>query len=446
MHQLSLQSFDLDLDVRNYSLVLATAPSHDIHKVSTICSDNSIPLLYIHSLGFHSHFSVQLPPSFPIVETHPDPASTQDLRLLTPWSELKEYATQKTHEIEKLSDHDHGHMPWLLLLLHYLDKWKETHDGKPPQNYDEKKEFKALVEKGARTRNAEGGEENYDEAAAAVLKSLNPPAISGGLREVFEAAECKRLSGSSANFWIVAASIKTFHDKYGVLPLPGSLPDMKAQSADYIHLQNLYKFKARQDVAEVTSTVRELEKSHQRTIVIDDKDIEAFCKGAAFVKLIRGRPLRLAQSPQTGDGVKTLDKLDLSDISSNLALDFMMQEESLLPLYLAFLVQERHQLKSIGSDTEKLDGYNEITNATLTLIRNVAQATGVEDTETVETKAAAVVKEFERANGAELHNISALTGGMVAQEVIKVITKQYVPVDSACVFDGIISKTAVFRV
>ena len=55
------------------------------------------------------------------------------------------------------------------------------------------------------------------------------------------------------------------------------------------------------------------------------------------------------------------------------------------------------------------------------------------------------VEELCRANGAELHNISALTGGMVAQEVIKVITKQYIPIDNTCVFDGITSKTAIFN-
>lgn len=51
-----------------------------------------------------------------------------------------------------------------------------------------------------------------------------------------------------------------------------------------------------------------------------------------------------------------------------------------------------------------------------------------------------------RAGGGELHNISALTGGLVSQEVIKVITEQYVPVDNTCVFDGVRSKSAVIRV
>ena len=54
--------------------------------------------------------------------------------------------------------------------------------------------------------------------------------------------------------------------------------------------------------------------------------------------------------------------------------------------------------------------------------------------------------EVARAQGGELHNIAALTGGMVAQEVIKIITKQYIPIDNTCVFDGIVSRSQVFRI
>jgi NEDD8-activating enzyme E1 regulatory subunit len=50
-----------------------------------------------------------------------------------------------------------------------------------------------------------------------------------------------------------------------------------------------------------------------------------------------------------------------------------------------------------------------------------------------------------RAGGAELHNIAALAGGLVAQEVIKAITKQYIPVDNTCLFDGVKSSTSVLR-
>lgn len=57
-----------------------------------------------------------------------------------------------------------------------------------------------------------------------------------------------------------------------------------------------------------------------------------------------------------------------------------------------------------------------------------------------------VAKEVARARGGELHNIAALTGGMVAQEVIKIITKQYIPIDNTCVFDGITSRSQILRI
>lgn len=49
-----------------------------------------------------------------------------------------------------------------------------------------------------------------------------------------------------------------------------------------------------------------------------------------------------------------------------------------------------------------------------------------------------------RAGGGELHNIASLMGGLVAQEAIKLITKQYIPSDNTCIFDGITSSSNVW--
>ena len=177
-----------------YDLILLTGwanPPTLLREVSDHAWRCSIPLFYVRSLGFYSDFSLQLPPEFPIVDTHPDPASTEDLRLLQPWPELLDYMRLKTDKLEDLDDHAHGHVPYVLLLLHYLDVYKAAHEGKPPSNYAEKREFRNLLQNGARTSNAEGGEENYDEAVASVLKSLNPPSIARGLQETFDAEDCR---------------------------------------------------------------------------------------------------------------------------------------------------------------------------------------------------------------------------------------------------------------
>jgi NEDD8-activating enzyme E1 regulatory subunit len=50
-----------------------------------------------------------------------------------------------------------------------------------------------------------------------------------------------------------------------------------------------------------------------------------------------------------------------------------------------------------------------------------------------------------RAGGGELHNIASTMGGLVSQEAIKLITRQYIPSDNTCVFDGISSATNVWK-
>jgi NEDD8-activating enzyme E1 regulatory subunit len=48
-----------------------------------------------------------------------------------------------------------------------------------------------------------------------------------------------------------------------------------------------------------------------------------------------------------------------------------------------------------------------------------------------------------RAPNADLPNTAAFLGGLVAQEVIKMITHQYVPINGICVVDLIETWTAV---
>jgi len=54
-------------------------------------------------------------------------------------------------------------------------------------------------------------------------------------------------------------------------------------------------------------------------------------------------------------------------------------------------------------------------------------------------------REVTRYGGAELHNIASLTGGVVSQEVIKCVTRQYLPVKNTVVLDGVQSKSAVWE-
>ncbi|KAB8208166.1 hypothetical protein BDV34DRAFT_58642 [Aspergillus parasiticus] len=416
-----------------YRLVLVSGPMKrpSLDALCKAASELNIPVLYTRSVGFYSSFSLQLPPLFPIVETHPDPETTQDLRLLNPWPELAE-AASRIDDLETLDDHQHGHVPYLLLLLHYLEKWKEAHNGNVPSNYKEKSEFREMVRSSARTSNPEGGEENYDEAVAAVLKSLNPFSLRSSTREIFEMEECENPRADSADFWIIASAVREFFQQHNVLPLPGSLPDMKAQSADYVSLQNIYKSKAKKDVEEVTNIVRRIESQiGSRSGDIPEKDIEIFCKNAAHIKVIRGRSI-----PEIDGEAQTLKA-----IRNSISIP-----DSLIPVFVAFQV-----LDNVVTDLQEgriPSGSIDDEVAWGAQIDRVLSALAADDQSTIDEDArehiSEAIHELRRTEGGELHNISSLTGGLVAQEALKVITRQYVPLDNTCIFDGVRSRSEMY--
>lgn len=49
-----------------------------------------------------------------------------------------------------------------------------------------------------------------------------------------------------------------------------------------------------------------------------------------------------------------------------------------------------------------------------------------------------------RAGNSELHTIAAFMGGVVSQEIIKLITKQYVPLKGMMIFNGMRSSCGVY--
>jgi len=209
---------------------------------------------------------------------------------------------------------------------------------------------------------------------------------------------------------------------------------MKAQSADYIQLQNIYKAKARKDLSEVVDKVRAIESELMKDVSIEEREIEAFCRSAASVRLISGRLIMPITSPSM---------VDWDGRAKSLALE-LIDETSLFLLYICFLAYDYHADSSSSKDASQYLYYR--FDCADFLYELIEQSGIVIDKEPVMDRMEAFGKEIQRASDGELHNISALTGGMIAQEVIKVITKQYIPLDNTCVFDGIASKVGVFRV
>ncbi|KAJ3479099.1 hypothetical protein NLG97_g8408 [Lecanicillium saksenae] len=389
-----------------YTIILYTLPlpAETIQTIEEYGRTHTIPLVAIRSVGFYGYFRISLSGVFPVVDTHPDETSTADLRLLTPWSELSQFAQELTKDINDLDNHLHGHLPLVAILLHYLEIWKQSHDGALPTAYSDKTAFRKLVSEGMRTDNPEGGEENFEEAVGAVMKHVTAQSLPTSLREVFEYDNTKKAHSA---FWIIAGAVSQFYQSHGQLPVTGGLPDMKAQSNVYIQLQNIYKSKARQDAAEVLSIARGL----AGDVVIDSGEVEQFCKNARFIKLINS-----AQSDQKIEDI-VANELSQDEIA---AIAGPEMQSSLISLFLALSLTPN----TLAPSAEAMQA------------AIYTQAPALQGHE----RTTQVTEEIARAAGGEMHNISAVLGGMVAQEVIKVVTKQYIPVDNTCIFDGIESR------
>lgn len=120
---------------------------------------------------------------------------------------------------------------------------------------------------------------------------------------------------------------------------------------------------------------------------------------------------------------------DEASTESEMANDEMAEDIGLplssLPIYLALSATSHNPTASADEILAEIGG----------------KIPGAADNMRVEQAA----QEVARAAGGELHDTSAVLGGMVAQEAIKIITKQYIPIDNTCIFDGISSRCQVLR-
>ncbi|RKP05474.1 putative amyloid beta precursor protein binding protein, partial [Thamnocephalis sphaerospora] len=321
------------------------------------------------------------------------------------------------------------HVPYVVLLLKYLEEFRALH-GKLPSNYKEKSQLREMLRAGMRSAD----DENFSEADAAVMRSCSEPTIPSQIRDIFQDPSCTQLSIESSNFWIIARAISEFvnAEGNGLLPLSGTLPDMKSDTQSYVTLLNLYRGKAQQDIAAVTEHVRRILADLQLPQEwVTDSEIAAFCKHAAFVRVLRYQSLseELQTNPQT-------------DVLS----DGVTDADSEVNRYVMFRAAERFYSQHGRYPGVAADDDMATVEQDAVLLSETAANFLVEMGVTAEPVSLGDnAKEWCRYGHAELHNVAALLGGMASQEVIKLITRQYVPLNNTCIYNGIIGATQTFQ-
>lgn len=353
-----------------------------------------------------------------------------DLRLTRPFPALAAYAA--AYEVDSTDAVAQSHVPFVVLLLQALETWKAQHDGELPTR-SSRDEFVALIE----SQRPDGSDpENVHEALAAlaqhVWRPLQAPPVPAAVSALFNDAACRQLTPTTSPFWLMVAALRAFVEDRGVLPLSGALPDMKATSAHYVKLQAVYRDQARADLARFEQLLdAAAAQAHvSRSDVADDDTVRSFVKHAAFLQLVRGRPLHLQRTePNVGALAAAMDD-PVNPITA--------------PYHIALLAAEQLAEKLGRYPGQSPDAWDADVTAVVDEATAYARALGVPlgDDAALWQR---VCQEVVRGAHSDTPSTAALLGGLVAQEAIKVLTVQYLPLDNTCVYDGTAQALGSFR-
>ncbi|KAL4234507.1 NEDD8-activating enzyme E1 regulatory subunit [Mactra antiquata] len=402
-----------------FTIVVATnLCERTLLKLGKCLWEKNIPLLICRCYGFIGYMRLVVR-EHRVIESHPDNAH-EDLRLDRPFKGLVQYID--SIDLNTMNKKDHSHTPWLIVLYKYLQEWKEKHAGELPKVYREKNQLKDIIREGIR-RNEEGvleDEENFDEAIKAVNTALNPTKISSQIQELFNDDECTNLHSESSNFWILVRALKEFveNEGNGALPLRGTIPDMTADSERYIQLQNVYHEQADSDISIISNKVHDLLVNIGRGGNITDQEIKTFCKNAAFLRLVRCRSLEQEYS-EDSDKLKDLSHhIDDEEPDDVIFYVLLRAIDSFYDKYNCFPGWYTDQVES---DVIKLK------TCLSKLMHDWGLNCMIKDD---------YIHEMCRYGASELHTMSAFIGGAAAQEVIKIITHQFIPFNNTYIYNA----------
>jgi NEDD8-activating enzyme E1 regulatory subunit len=123
-------------------------------------------------------------------------------------------------------------------------------------------------------------EENFDEALTQAYRTWTSTTVPPEIAALFEDAAVMNLTPTSGPFFHLLSALHQFTLRAPhALPLTSTLPDMKSDTKNYIHLQKLYKAQAEEEKAVFRALL---------TVPVAQEEVDTFVKNAHGLKLLRG--------------------------------------------------------------------------------------------------------------------------------------------------------------
>ncbi|KAM3961493.1 nedd8-activating enzyme E1 regulatory subunit APP-BP1 [Aphomia sociella] len=408
---------------KSFSVVIATALSEKtIRELAQHLWDINVPFILCRSIGFLGSFRIQIK-EHTIVETHPE-NEQPDLRLDVPFQTLSDYLN--SFNIDTIDLKDHGHIPWIVILYKAVKKWQINNPNSWPMSRKEKNEIKNLIQEFI--RKDENGipinEENFQEALRAVNTSLVPTFLPVKIQEFLYSSAATNLTKESSPFWIICSALRNFVEAEGKgkLPVRGVLPDMTASTEHYVKLQSIYRTQAAIDAEIVYRKVQQIT-SQLHCESISENDVKLFCRHAHDLYLLRGSNI--------------VTEYQLSNPVASYIARYLEEPDVMMVHYILLRASEMFQSEHCRApgDWEPEADISKLKSCVTKLLSDISCSPFSKDDH---------IHEMCRYGGAEIHTVSAVLGGCVAHEAIKIVTKQYKPVNNTFLYDGASTSTATF--
>jgi amyloid beta precursor protein binding protein 1 len=314
---------------------------------------------------------------------------------------------------------DHAHVPYIVIYIKAMNHWKDDHNGMPPTSYTDKKEFKTYIEDMA---NNKFKEENFTEALNTIHRALQSTKIPPSIHHLFQSSILTDLSSKTPIFWIYVQALKQFVEISGTLPLSGNLPDMVSDTAGYIKIQTLYREKAAKDLEIFSRQVKQILDSLGRPESdATEESMKSFCKNSQLLYVTVG-------SKETVSESLIRDLFASSDDNDN---------DSCNMLAIYFSIYTYNKYVEIHKKPPKIDNFDSFIDLF------------VSEFHIKQLLTPNILSTFREAlihNTRSYHNMNSLMGGIVSQEVLKLTTGQYTPLDNLFVFDGIRSMSSKWKI
>ncbi|WJX49919.1 NEDD8-activating enzyme E1 regulatory subunit axr1, variant 2 [Trifolium repens] len=419
-----------------FTLVVATQlVESSMVKLDRICREANVILIFARSYGLTGFVRISLK-EHTVIESKPE-HFLDDLRLNNPWPELKSFA--EGFDLNVQDPVAHKHIPYVVILVKMADEWAKSHGGRLPSTREEKKEFKDLLKAGMVAQD----EDNYREAIESSFKVFAPQGISSELQHILNDSSVE-VDSSSSDFWVLVAALKDFvtNEGGGEAPLEGSIPDMTSSTEQYVNLQNIYQAKAEADFLAIERMARNtLKKIGRDPNSIPTATIKSFCKNARKLKVCRYRSIEDEfNSPNLPELQKYLTDEDyrLSPFIVN-SSNLPELQNIAVGIYILLRAVDRFAANYNSFpgqfDSAMDEDIARLKSTAIGLLNDLGcnSATLAED----------LINEMCRFGAAELHAVAALVGGIASQEVIKLITRQFVPISGTYIFNGIDHKSQI---